>query len=309
MTRVLITGAGGFLGRHITHYLHKRGYTVAGLGRFVKGIRPSQLKEGIDSYGMTLPDEALSRVLKDFSPDAVVHCASTASVPDSVNDPLMDFRGSVAVCAQTLDTIRKISPSTRFIFLSSAAVYGNPTNIPVPETASCAPISPYGFDKRMCELLVQEYSDIYGISSAVLRIFSAYGQFLQRQVIHDLCLKFSANEQIVDVLGTGNESRDFIHAWDVAQAVECIITSDATGIFNVASGEETSISKLIGLLGSLFANGKTIRFSGDVREGDPLRWQANIDRISLLGFNPSITLTDGLITYHRWFISRGGDIS
>ena len=301
--RILVTGAGGFLGSHICQYFGNKGHTIAAVGRF--SAAPEMTAQYLNVWkfcGMTLPDKTFTKVVRDFQPNLLVHCAGTSSVPESILEPYSDFQRTVEVCAFTLEITRREAPGCKFILISSASVYGNPTVLPISKTMPCNPISPYGYHKRMCEILVDEYSFLHGISAAILRIFSAYGERLHKQVIFDLCRKF-ADPQTggVEVYGTGKESRDFIHAQDVARAIECIYNCDATGYFNLASGTEKYICEVVQLIKETYGSKKDIIFSGHVRPGDPLRWQADISDLKSLGFKPQVTLAKGIKKYCAWF--------
>jgi UDP-glucose 4-epimerase len=301
--RVLVTGAGGFLGSHIARYLGFRDFQVAAVGRF---HAPLEIGEAYPNLavlgGMTLPDPAFANLVARFQPDLLVHCAGTSSVAASVQEPYSDFQRTVDVCAFALESIRRHAPRCHFIHLSSASVYGQPKKLPIDESAPCAPMSPYGFHKRMCEILVEEYGALFGLSTAIVRIFSAYGENLPRQVVFDLCGKIAAARGgRVDVLGTGRESRDFIYAADVAQAVEILFAKGATGVFNLGSGRETTIASLLDILLEEMRSDAEPRFTRVSRPGDPLNWRADIGKLARLGFAPKVSLQDGLRRYCSWF--------
>lgn len=304
--KVVVTGAGGFLGSHICCYLQQQGYQVVGVGRFSIPVSKYSIYSNMQKIvGMTLPDQSFTRIIEDFQPTLLIHCAGTASVPSSVKEPFEDFRRSVDICAYALENLRRYDADCHFVFLSSAAVYGNPISLPITEDTLCKPISPYGFHKRLCELLVKEYQALHGISTSIIRIFSAYGERLRKQVIFDLCDKFSKQENNpIEVYGTGQETRDFIHALDVAQAIECLYKNHATGIFNVASGEQVKICDLVETIQSFFGGNHIINYSNQVREGDPICWKADISKLISLGFKQKISFDQGIRGYCEWYLGN-----
>jgi len=301
--RILITGAGGFIGSHICQYFGQRGHSITGVDKFSPSLLSSDLYPNLRRfYEIDLPDDTFISILREFQPGLLVHCAGSASVPYSMQKPYEDFLHSARLTAFILEALRKHLPSCHFIFLSSAAVYGNPQKLPIPEDALCQPISPYGYHKYICEMLSEEYTSIYGMKSSVLRIFSAYGERLRKQVIFDLCRKFTdPASQTVEVFGTGNETRDFIHAHDIAQAIEHVYGKGAIGVFNVASGKQTRIGDIVEMVKACFNSTRNIVYSGSSRPGDPLYWQADISRLTSLGFCQEIPLHEGIKKYCQWF--------
>lgn len=301
--RILVTGASGFIGSHMCSYFGQRGHSIAALDKFSPAPVSSELYPNLSGFfEITLPDNTFLTILRQFQPSLLIHCAGTASVPYSMQEPYDDFQHSAGITAFILESLRKHMPSCHFIFLSSAAVYGNPKQLPISEETPSRPISPYGYHKHICEMLCQEYASIYDIKSSVLRIFSAYGERLRKQVVFDLCRKFNdPSWDTVEVYGTGNETRDFIHASDIAQAIDHIYRKEATGIFNVASGMQTRISEIADMVKDCFDSNKNIAYSGSSRPGDPLYWQADISRITSLGFRQEVSLENGIRDYCRWF--------
>jgi UDP-glucose 4-epimerase len=304
--RILVTGAGGFLGTHICRHFGKQGWQVAAVGRFHTTLQIAETYPNLVLLGgMTLPDASFTRMVAGFKPDLVVHAAGTASVGDSVREPYSDFQRTVDVCAFVLETLRRHSSGSHFILLSSASVYGNPQVMPIDEGSAIAPISPYGFHKVMCEDLVREYQTLHGLKCAIARIFSAYGEGLKRQVIHDLCHKMHRIPgSSLELSGTGEESRDFIHAEDIARALDCIQERAATGIYNLGCGVETQIAEVARLVVEGFGTAKRPLFSGTSRPGDPKRWQSQIAKLTALGFRPQIALADGIRAYVRWYLNQ-----
>ncbi len=310
--RVLVTGAGGFLGAHIIDHFSALGHRVAGVGRLASSTSSASSGNPADgriSSRMSLPDPAFIDVIRAFRPTLLVDCASTASVAWSVEQPYQDFCRAVDVCAFNLEATRLAAPRCRFVMLSSASVYGNPQALPISENAPLQPVSPYGYHKRLCEMLAEEYATLHGLKVVVLRIFSAYGEGLRRQVVHDICSRFADPAlSHVELSGTGRESRDFIHARDVARIIEVIHRADARGVFNAAMGVQTTIAEVAEHIGRHFEQRKQVVFNGVARPGDPINWQACTARIGELGYCGSVELSSGLARYVKWFkaVSGGG---
>lgn len=301
--RVLITGAGGFLGSHISQRASQRGDYVIEVGRF-RDLDSGRVPPRGGVQGMSLPDDRFADLVKREHPDLVIHAAGTASVGESVENPYGDFSRNVDVCAFVLETLRLHSPASRFVLLSSAAVYGSAKNRPFDESVPCDPVSPYAYHKWMCEVMVEEYSKLHSLDTAVARIFSAYGEGLRKQVIYDLMLKaLTQPGDSLEVYGTGEEARDFLHAQDIAEAILLIADSDVSGAVNVASGRQTRIRELAQRIAELSGTGKEVRFSGDTKRGDPDRMWASVAKLHDLGFRPSIHLAEGLERTLGWIRS------
>jgi len=284
-----VTGAGGFLGSAIAGTLQQCGYSILGLGRGAPIGAPFRFVR------MELPAAEFDDALSDWQPDVLVHAVGSASVADSMARPFEDFQASVHVYSFVLDSLRRLAPQCRVLFLSSAAVYGNPAALPIRESAPAQPVSAYGVHKQMCEELGTAYSRLFGVQTCSLRIFSAYGEGLRRQVVFDVVQKLQSQDE-VDLYGTGDESRDFIYVGDVVRAVECVIGSGdyASGVYNLASGVETRIADLAADILRLVNGRGRVRFNGVRRAGDPVRWQADMGRLEALGFAAKWDLRQGL---------------
>ncbi|MFN4835072.1 MAG: NAD-dependent epimerase/dehydratase family protein [Pseudanabaena sp.] len=299
MKIVLITGVTGFLGRYIARQFSQAGWLVAGIGTRPPENAPRQ--ELSHYYQMVLPSADLAAIAQQLQPDVCVHCAGRASVELSVSDPASDFQASVAMTFHLLDTLRLYVPKCHLIYLSSAAVYGNPSFIPVSESRVTAPISPYGFHKLMGEQLCLEFFRVYQLPTTIARIFSAYGAGLRRQVVWDICQKVLTQNRI-KLYGTGQESRDFIHGIDVATAM-LVLAENSIGqadIFNLSTGMETKIEDLVRLIVAKLNPEIEIEFVGNLPSGVPCNWQANITKIQQLGFEPKVDLEKGLDSFMQW---------
>lgn len=296
---VLVTGVAGFLGRYCARYFHGEGCRVIGIDT---ASQENALVFALSEYhSLQLPSSALTEVLLEARPDVCVHCAGRASVPMSVSDPSADFHGNVLPTFEMLEALRAHFPECRFLLLSSAAVYGNPRCLPVDESQPPAPMSPYGFHKLQCEQLCAEFAQVYGLHAASVRIFSAYGPGLRRQVIWDICQKALAGDS-VKLQGTGRESRDFIHARDIARALSVIASSAPMNgeVYNLGSGMETSIATLAEEITRALNRENSLGFDGVVPKGTPLHWRADISRLNSLGYSPTVPFQAGLKEVVDW---------
>lgn len=300
MSIILVTGSNGFVGRHVVAALRNSG-RVVGLGSGSVNF-PGQAHE---YHQMTLPHPDLERLLARLKPATVVHCAGSASVGLSMNHPGVDFQAGPPVIFQLFDGLRKAKLAAPLIFLSSAAIYGNPVRLPVAETDPLAPVSPYGYHKLLCETIAEEFGRIFGLPSILLRVFSCYGPGLRKQLLWDIAEKIAGGRLALS--GTGRETRDFIHVADVGRLIAMLVERpcpNATGpmVLNVASGLQTSVAEIAGLMTTSFGLPKLLpEFDGRTRPGDPLYWQADVTGIAKLDFVPSVNLETGVAGYVNWY--------
>ena len=293
MSNVLITGANGFIGSNLMKYFSEKGHSVTGWNR-----QKTDTCIAIDMSDIPLMREKI----KALQLDIIIHCAGSADVSKSVKDPLMDYESNVTITHNLLEAVLESSQNKpRIVFLSSAGVYGNPKSLPVTENQEYRPLSPYALHKVMCEQLCLFYHDIHNLDVKIARIFSAYGSGLRKQIFWDMHRK-SRDTGRLDMFGTGNESRDYIHISDLTKALYLLATKESDEIvFNVAGGAETTIR----FATECFADAvgidrNSISFNGFVREGDPLNWVADISRLQKLGFKPSKPFEEGIQEFCAW---------
>lgn len=295
--KVLVTGAGGFIGTHICNYFCEQGHAVFGWDRFAR------TNPGWELYQVDMSDEKIVYdTLQRERPDVIVHCAGSADVGKSVENPYADYMGNVTLTHHLLFAMHKAElTNCRMIFLSSAGVYGNPKELPIPETAELNPLSPYALHKVMCEEICKYFAKNYGLDVRIARIFSAYGKGLTKQIFWDMYNK-ALNTGKLKMFGTGSESRDYIHVTDVIRSLYLLATvSSDEVVFNVANGEETTIRQAAECFADCANIDKeNIEFNGVVREGDPLNWCADISKMKSLGYEKSVDMKAGLDEYCEW---------
>jgi UDP-glucose 4-epimerase len=292
---VLIIGSQGFIGQNLTQHLNKNPNFQLSKADILPLQEPNYTQ-------LNSQNADFSPIFKQKSYDICINCAGAANVSLSFTHPQTDFDLNVKNVASILENIRIFNPNCKFINLSSAAVYGNPNAIPVTELADFQPLSPYAFHKKMSELLCQEYAQCYGLKTCALRIFSAYGEGLQKQLFWDIYQKTIANPTEILLFGTGEESRDFIYIEDLCAAIVLIINKlDFNGqVVNVANGQEILIKNAVSVFLKLLDYQGVIDFNGQNRIGDPLRWQADIQQLLNLNYQAAFSLEMGLSNYVKW---------
>ena len=301
--RVLVTGAYGFVGRYTARAFHDAGFFVIGLGHgdWANG---EQIAWGIDEW---YPGDVSMDFLKQCADGcgAIVHCAGSGSVGFSLQEPMKDFERTVWTTHYVLEYIRLYSPETKMIYPSSAAVYGNQDTLPLKEDMVPNPISPYGTHKKIVEELCRMYAAQYHVNVAVLRLFSVYGEGLKKQLLWDACRKLSEGRNVF--WGTGEETRDWVHAEDVAQAVLRAVefASEECPVVNIAGGKAVRISEVLEGLFSAYGVTDKPFFGGQVNLGNPNHYVADIRRAIAWGWEPKIEVVDGIRRYVRWYLNEG----
>ena len=299
MKRMVITGIGGFIGQNAKEYFEKE-YEIIGIG-LAADYRDGKSPVCYYQCNMSKSEAELSNILTDVQPDVILHCAGSANVGASVVNPVADLEGNLHSLYHLLLALRAFEKRPKVIFFSSAGVYGNPARLPIRETDAPAPISPYGLHKLMCEQLCHYYNVVHGYQVRAIRIFSAYGVGLHKQLLWDIYQKYEKSGEI-SLFGTGKESRDFIHVLDIMQAIRLILNYEGgEEVFNVANGEEVSIAEIAAIYAKKLGEGQRIvRFNGETKVGDPLNWRADISLLKSLGYKKSVDLEQGIGDYVDW---------
>jgi UDP-glucose 4-epimerase len=239
-------------------------------------------------------------------PSAVFHLAGGSSVGLAIAHPFEDFSRTVTSTARLLEWLRVHSPQSRLIAASSAAVYGSGHSGPISENAVLTPMSPYGQHKLMLEHLCRSYAMSYGIGSTVVRLFSVYGSGLRKQLLWDVCSRLQDNKRELVLGGTGEEIRDWCDVRDVVRLLSMLAElpqGETFRVINGGSGRAMRVSEVASLLARHWGK-VSVRFSGDVRAGDPFSLLADDAALRATGFAWHIPLAQGVADYVRWFKDR-----
>jgi UDP-glucose 4-epimerase len=292
--QILVLGSEGFIGSHTVKYFRSMGHTVT--------CADIVIKEEKDYLLINPEMPAFSGIFTYIPFDVCINATGAANVQFSFSHPDMDFMLNTVNVYHMLDSMRQYNPDCKFINFSSAAVYGNPLALPIKESEQIQPVSPYGYHKWYSEQVCKQLHTQFGLKTVSLRIFSAYGVGLKKQLFWDLYKKVSAAGDSVELFGTGKESRDFIYVDDIVQACSCIIDNAAFKgeAINVASGTETTIEDAVKKLLGHVGKDVSLKFMGNAKKGDPLNWRADISHLRSLGFESRIDIDAGMQKLAKW---------
>lgn len=306
---LLVTGAHGFIGRHVCRHLADNGARVCGIGH---GNWPAAelTRSGLIHWvNGEIAAANLDPIAALHGPlAAVVHLAGGATVGASLSAPLEDFSRTCETTGRLLEWIRLRSPHTAVVAISSAAVYGAAHRGPIAESARTEPYSPYGVHKLIMEMLCRSYAREFGIATLILRLFSVYGEGLRKQLLWDLCSAFETRGAAT-LGGSGEELRDWIHVADAAALIRRAVplASAQAPVLNGGTGRGTAVATIAREVASAWGGTPAVTFSGVGRPGDPPSLIADSGKAAALGFEPQIALQRGLRRYVEWFRSRGAE--
>jgi UDP-glucose 4-epimerase len=292
---ILVIGSKGFIGTHVFNYFSSK----ADVNCWGCGVSVDYVSEKYFQVDATNSD--FNEIFETVKFDVCINCSGAASVPASLQNPVRDFSLNTYNVVRMLEAIRKHSAACKFVNLSSAAVYGGVESLPVHESSPCNPISPYGHHKLYAEMICKEFTTYFGLKTCSLRIFSAYGPGLKKQLLWDIYQKSLLGPEVV-LFGTGKETRDYIYIDDIVTGINAVIDHCEfnANVYNVASGMETTVDEIAKtLLKSLGYMGQ-IKYMQTERTGDPRNWQADITQLKSLGFTPKIDINSGINKLVTW---------
>lgn len=281
MSKIIVTGAAGYIGGQISIALRDAGHQVIGIDI---NPAPAHLVTQFTRFHQTdfASDTALQTIL-EHRPDAIIHCAGTSLVGPSIDNPQEYYNNNVVKTLKLLDLVVDKLPNTRFIFSSSAAVYGVPFMTPCHEVDPCAPISPYGESKLMIEQAMASYHHAYDLDYVAFRYFNACGADSNRRhgqapgATHIIArvLESIKNDQEFTLNGVDYQTRDgtcirdYIHVEDVARAhVLALDGKISAGVYNLGSNNGISNREIIEAAETVTS--KTVNVViGPARAGDP----------------------------------------
>lgn len=304
---ILITGGAGFIGSHILAQLQgRRDMDVVVFDNLSSGSK-EHVPAGMELVEGDVCDEAaVDALFADHHFDAVIHLAAQTMVPTSVEQPVLDCQINLEGVLHVLEACR-IHGTGHILFSSSAAVYGDNLHIPLKETERLVPTSPYGITKMATEHYLRVYHELYGMDATVFRFANVYGERQGEKgeggVVSIFC-KLLSQRQGITVFGDGNQTRDFVYAGDIAQAIIRALPLKGYHTMNVSTGQETSINDLIRSFEKAVGYTVPVQYTAP-RTGDILRSVLSNEALKRdLGFVPAMDLEEGIRRTYDWYRSQ-----
>ncbi len=299
--RILVTGGAGFIGSHLTERLLLEGHLVTVVDDLSSGNRDNLPKHSnLHFLPVSISEWANSAGLEEF--DAIAHLAARPSVVDSWENALDCHERNLTATLSLLEYCRRAHIS-RLLIASSAAVYGETSEIPTSESSLTRPTSPYGLQKLSSEQYLQLYANEFGFVGVALRFFNVYGPRQEPTSgysgVISIFLEAFASNRPITIHGDGRQSRDFVFVEDVIDAIFSALTSPglATGftVANIGTGQSVSVRELIDLLKPHFPDWKAAVETSGGRAGDIQTSRADIAQAkALFNYAPRSSLTAGL---------------
>ena len=316
--RLLVTGAAGFIGFHLSEKLSQTGHNVLGIDNLSEyydinlknkrisileneAVRNSDFRFKFLKLDLKIPSD-LDEVFLNFRPDAVFHLAAQAGVRYSVSNPIESINENIIITTNLLECCKK-HKVRNFFYASSSSVYGLNKSPPFSESDVIdTPLSVYAASKRSCELICHVYNTMYGINVNIFRFFTVYGPWGRPDMaIYKFCESISNNAPI-EVYNYGDHLRDFTFVSDIVDGL--VLSLKASGgyqIFNLGSDNPVNLKKLIEMIESRMGR-TTEKEYLPMQKGDVHTTHANIEKArNELGYNPQVPIEEGLDLFVKWY--------
>jgi GDP-4-dehydro-6-deoxy-D-mannose reductase len=309
--RVLITGASGFAGSHLTRACARAGDEVVGVSR------SGQVADGAgEGRALDLLDAtAVRRLVAETAPEVVYHLAALSSVGRSWEAPGQTMRDNVETAVNVLEALRLEAPDARVVWVSTCEVYGVPAQLPLTETAPVNPANPYAVSKATGDMLAGVYADAHGLAIIRARPFSHAGPgqrpiFLLSSLARQAAqARLNGTDHVEIVTGNPDTRRDFTDVRDVVRAYRLLAQGAAVDIYNVSSNRSVSAGEQVALVGELLAP-IAVKHTVDparVRAHEVMELRGSHDRLSAAtGWQPGISLRQTMADTIAWWEQRLG---
>lgn len=304
----LVTGAAGFIGSHLCEYLTEKGFEVIGIDSFMD-YYPRSIKEAsiadlrrhqnFEFIEANLLEMDLAKLFDGV--DVIFHQAAQAGVRASWGRDFKIYSDNNILATQMLLEACKESPVNKFIYASSSSVYGDTEDLPMRETSLPRPVSPYGVSKLAAEHLCWLYFKNFGIPTVSLRYFTVYGARQRPDMAFHRFFRWALEGEVLEVYGDGEQSRDFTHVNDIAEANWLASEKAPAGeVFNIGGGSRITLNGAIGIIGEI--TGREIEVNYQAKQkGDVRHTKADMTKAEeKLGYKPKVSIRQGLQAEYEW---------
>ncbi|RUL89295.1 GDP-mannose 4,6-dehydratase [Tautonia sociabilis] len=316
MSRMLVTGAAGFIGSHLVDRLLIEGVEVVGVDNFDPYYDPDQKRRNLEDArrhpGFRLVEldlrdaEGVARLVAEVGPEAIIHLAARAGVRPSIEQPGLYTEVNVSATTYLLEAARRLDPMPRFIYASSSSVYGDRPDAPFREDDRVdSPISPYAATKKACELMAHAFHHIHGLPVTGLRFFTAYGPRNRPDLAIHTFADLIERGRPIPMFGDGTTRRDYTFVGDIVDGVvRAVERCRSHHLYNLGHSEPIALRDMIAALGRALGK-ETVIDPQPEQPGDVRQTYADISRArSELGYEPSTPFEVGLRAFVDWFRSR-----
>jgi UDP-glucuronate 4-epimerase len=310
-SKVLVTGAAGFIGSNLCESLLKKGCDVVGIDNFDSfyslKLKQANIKDLFKYPNFKFEETDIldaKRIPELFGTndfDVVIHLAAKAGVRPSLLDPASYFRVNVQGTLNLLQQIKKTT-STRFVVASSSSVYGASASAPFDETGeSSKPVSPYAASKKSCEVLCHTYSHLHGIPTTMLRFFTVYGPKQRPEMAIAKFIDIVERGEKVPMFGDGQSTRDYTFIDDIVDGI--ILSAEGCegwNIYNLGNASPVTLKQMIEAVGEACGREPIVEKLADQPGDVPLTF-ADISAAKRdLGYEPKVSLIEGIKRYRDW---------
>ena len=295
-SRILITGATGFIGRHLVESLLSKNNHIT--GTYINNEDTSFLNLAIKC---DISNFNQIKSLANFDFDHVFHLAAIADVNASIANPALDFSVNARGTFNMLE-IFKNKRIKSFNFISTVSVLSSDNTLPLGEESFYGPTTPYSASKMSSEGFCTAFSNCYGIPVKIIRLFNVFGPFRKGLVVYDFISSLIKNPQELLIRGDGQQIRDFLFVDDAIDGIEIIAEKGLiNNIYHLGSGIPTSILNLAEeIISIMHLDSTNIITTNENYSGEFLVWYANIKKIKEIGFTPKVSLKEGLEKTISW---------
>lgn len=310
IVKVLITGGYGFIGSFVAERFLREGHQVVIIDNISTG-NVNNIKFPHTSYILDVESPNCEAVFEQHEIDAVIHLAAQVDIVTSVENPYADTKSNILGLTNMLQLSAKYHVR-KFIFASSAAVYGTTQEMPLSESYLCKPVSPYGINKLLGEYYCEKWKELYDLSTLCFRFANVYGPrqgtIGEGGVVSIFMERVRDGKELV-IYGTGEQTRDFIYVEDVAEAIFLAAGTEHSGVMNLSTCTENSINTLIEILSELHPSLPSI-IRVNSRPGDIYRSVLNNELLrSTINWTPKYSFKEGLIQTYEWFMRESQSLT